>query len=93
MASKNCETRRAKWKAYSLETAREKNKAAYRPWTDELDEELTVMYCEGIAVGEIAKRLERTKGSIISRVKKLEWKNFMVNIFNNSENFYKATNI
>jgi F-box protein 18 (helicase) len=59
-------------KTYSVEAAREKNKAAYRPWTDELDKELTVMYCEGIAVGEIAKRLERTKGAIISRIKKLE---------------------
>ena len=59
-------------KAYSVEAAREKNKAAYRPWTDELDKELTVMYCEGVNVWDMAKRFGRTKGAIISRIKKLE---------------------
>lgn len=59
-------------KVYSLEVAKEKHKATYKPWTDELDKELTVMYCEGVNIWDIAKNLGRTKGAIISRIKKLE---------------------
>lgn len=59
-------------KGYSLEVAKEKHKAAQRPWTDELDNELTIMYCEGVDILEMSKKLERTKGAIISRIKKLE---------------------
>ena len=42
------------------------------PWTSEQDDELTVMYCEGINVRDIAKHLKRNTGGIISRIKKLE---------------------
>jgi F-box protein 18 (helicase) len=59
-------------KTYSVEEAREKYKAAYGRWTDQLDTELTVMYCEGVNIRDIAKQLGRTKGAIISRIKKLE---------------------
>jgi len=61
-----------KEKAYSVEKKREKYKGAYRPWTVELDEELTDMYREGASVGEISAHFERTKGAILSRIKKLE---------------------
>lgn len=59
-------------KTYSLETIREKHKVAYKPWTDELDTKLTTMYCEGVSISEMAKLSGRTKGAIISRIKKLE---------------------
>lgn len=62
----------SKEKAYSVEKIREKYNGAYRPWTTELDDELTVMYCEGVNVRDISKHFERTKGSIRSRIKKLE---------------------
>jgi superfamily I DNA/RNA helicase len=59
-------------KSFSVEEARKKHKGAYRPWTTQLDDELTVMYCEGVNIKDISKHFERTKGSISSRIKKLE---------------------
>ena len=59
-------------KAYSYEEVREKHKDAYKPWTSNLDEELTVMYCEGVNVRDMAIHFGRTKGAIRSRIKKLE---------------------
>lgn len=59
-------------KAYSFDQIREKHKDAYRPWTSDLDEELTVMYCEGVNVRDLAIHFGRTKGAIRSRIKKLE---------------------
>ncbi len=62
----------AKEKATSIKKIKEKYNGAYRPWTTELDDELTVMYCEGVNVQDISKHFERTKGAIRSRIKKLE---------------------
>lgn len=59
-------------KKYSVEEKRTKYKAAYQPWTEELDDELTVMYCEFVNIKDIAKHFGRTKGAIRSRIKKLE---------------------
>lgn len=59
-------------KAYSYEEVRTKHKDAYKPWTPELDNELTVMYCEGVNVKDMAKHFGRTRGAITSRIKKLE---------------------
>lgn len=59
-------------KAYSIEEIRKKHSGAYTPWTTELDNELTVMYCEGINVRDLSKHFQRTKGAIRSRIKKLE---------------------
>lgn len=47
-------------------------KNANTPWTSELDDELTVMYCEGINTRDMAKHFKRTIGGIKSRIKKLE---------------------
>lgn len=59
-------------KTYSVEEVRTRHKDAYRPWTQELDDELTVMYCEGVNVKDLAKHFGRTKGAIRSRIRKLE---------------------
>jgi F-box protein 18 (helicase) len=59
-------------KAYSVDEVRTKHKDAYKPWTQELDDELIEMYCGGINVKDIAKHFGRTKGAIQSRIKKLE---------------------
>ncbi len=59
-------------KAYSVAEARNKHHGAYMPWTEALDEELTVMYCEGINAKDMAKHFGRTRGAIRSRIKKLE---------------------
>lgn len=57
---------------YSYENIRLKYKDAYKPWTTELDDELTVMYCEGVHVKDMAKHFGRSRGAIRSRIKKLE---------------------
>jgi superfamily I DNA/RNA helicase len=61
-------------KSYSVEDVRKKHPDAYQPWAIKLDDELTVMYCEGISVKDMAKHFGRTKGAIESRIKKLELK-------------------
>jgi F-box protein, helicase, 18 len=61
-----------KEKAYSVESLRSKHKDAYKPWSAELDQELTAMYGRGCTIQEIAEHFGRTKGSIWSRVRKLE---------------------
>jgi len=63
-----------KEKAYSVEKMREKHKGAYSSWTTELDDELTVMYCEGVKTRDLSSHFGRTKGAIYSRIKKLELK-------------------
>jgi superfamily I DNA/RNA helicase len=59
-------------KSYSVNEVRENYGDAYRPWTIEMDDELTVMYCEGVTEKDMAKHFGRTKGAIKSRIKKLE---------------------
>lgn len=59
-------------KPYSYTAAGEKDKGAYKPWTEELDMELTIMFCEGAPVNDMVKRFGRTKGAIRWRIKKLE---------------------
>ena len=59
-----------------IKTARQKQKKqpqnAYTPWTEEDDEELTVMYCEGRSLNEMANNFNRSKNAIRSRIRKLE---------------------
>ncbi len=59
-------------KAYSVHEIRTTYKDAYKKWTPELDDELTVMFCEGVNAKDIAKHFGRTKGAILSRINKLE---------------------
>jgi superfamily I DNA/RNA helicase len=59
-------------KKQSFEEVRKTHKDAYMPWTEKLDYELTVMFCEGVNVRDMANHFGRTKGAIKSRIKKLE---------------------
>lgn len=61
-------------KASAVNNVLEKHKGAYKPWTHELDEELTVMFNKGVKVPEMALHFERTRGGIRSRIKKLQLK-------------------
>jgi len=63
-----------KEKAYLVEETRKNHKDAYTPWTTELDDEITVMYCEGVSVKDMAVHFGRTDGAIRSRIKRLELK-------------------
>lgn len=60
------------YKSHSFAEVRKKHNHAYLPWSDELDDELTIMFCEGIHVKDLAKHFGRTRGAIRSRIKKLE---------------------
>jgi superfamily I DNA/RNA helicase len=51
--------------------AKEKSPSAYKPWSKELDEELEAMFDNGRTYQEMAVEFERTKGSIIARLRKL----------------------
>lgn len=59
-------------KTYNVNELRKTNKAAYQPWTEEEDSELTHMYCEGVNLNDMVLHFGRTKGAIASRIKKLE---------------------
>ena len=60
-----------KEKAYSVIDVREKFGGAYQPWTNDLDEELTSMFYDGVNAKDLAKHFGRTKGAIDSRLMKL----------------------
>ena len=47
---------------------------AYMPWTNEDDEKLEGLYCEGKTVKELALIFERKEGAIESRIEKLSLK-------------------
>jgi len=61
-----------KEKSWSVAESREKNKQQYMPWTAELDQELTEMYCNGIHEKDLCKHFGRSKSAIKARIKKLE---------------------
>ena len=51
---------------------RQQHPGAYSPWTQEQDQELTAMYCEGVSLYKLSKHFGRTTGAILARIKKLE---------------------
>ncbi len=55
-----------------LTEKRRKHPGAYRKWTDEQDLDLTLKFCEGWPVDQLARHFERTPGAIRSRIQKLE---------------------
>ena len=59
-------------KAYTVAEARTRHAEPYQAWTEALDQELTVMYCEGATTREMAEHFGRNRGAIQSRIKKLE---------------------
>lgn len=56
----------------SIDSIKKTHKEAYKPWTEILDDELTVLYCEGSTTKSLARHFGRTEGAIRSRIKKLE---------------------
>jgi hypothetical protein len=62
-------------KQYTYDEVREKNKKAYKPWTMELDNELTNMFYDGRNIKKIAEHFGRSIGAIESRIRKLGLEN------------------
>ena len=60
-------------KAYYIDKVRTVYKEAYKVWTKELDDELSVLYNEGVSIKDLAKHFGRTKGAIRARINKLEF--------------------
>ncbi|MCB9223642.1 MAG: phospholipase D family protein [Crocinitomicaceae bacterium] len=42
------------------------------PWTEELDQQLEMLFCEGKSIKEMMEHFERSNGAIRSRIEKLE---------------------
>jgi len=61
-------------KAYSVDEIRKTNPKAYARWTEEDDNRLELLYCEGKSTAELSKIFERNRGAVTSRIKKLELK-------------------
>lgn len=59
-------------KSYSVHAVRKKHESPNKPWTEEEDETLTLMYLKGTGLREIARVLGRTAGAIQGRIRKLE---------------------
>jgi len=68
------EKMRTNEKSYSVEEKRKTNPNAYQPWTDEDDNRLELLYCEGKSTKELSELFGRNNGAIRSRIKKLELK-------------------
>ena len=58
--------------AYSVYACRQEYPNAYAPWSQEDDDALTRMWCEGATIEELAGHFQRKPGGIVSRIKKLE---------------------
>ena len=59
-------------KSYSYEEKRCIHPNAYKRWTVEDDEQLEKLYCEDASIESLSEIFGRNKGSIYSRIKKLE---------------------
>lgn len=70
-AKKKSITKSVPVKANTVIRNREINKDAYKPWTQDQDDELKDFYDNGTSISKIAAHFGRTKGAIISRLKKL----------------------
>jgi hypothetical protein len=57
---------------YSVYACQQEYPNAYQPWSEDDDWTLTKMWCEGVAVKELADHFQRKPGAILSRIKKLE---------------------
>ncbi|MEJ8769860.1 hypothetical protein [Prevotella sp. HCN-7019] len=58
-------------KSYTLEERREKHSNAYMSWNDESDKVLCRMFDEGNTIDSLSEFFKRSKGTIISRLKKI----------------------
>ncbi|MFT3822268.1 MAG: 3'-5' exonuclease [Chitinophagaceae bacterium] len=58
-------------KTYSVWDRRTVDKDAYKPWTSDQDELLKELYDDGWSIGDLTTHFKRTKGAIVSRLKKL----------------------
>jgi len=58
-------------KAYDVAAIRQEHRETYAPWTEKMDKELKVFFKNDVSLKDIAKHFGRTKGAVVSRIKKL----------------------
>lgn len=58
--------------AVAKKDTKNKNSAAYMPWTDDLDDELMNMYHDNLPIKTMAEHFGRSYGAIKARIEKLE---------------------
>ncbi len=61
-------------KSYSLDDKRKAHQNAYKPWTEQDDHRLELLYCEGKTIKEVSEIFNRNPGAIRSRIEKLDLK-------------------
>jgi hypothetical protein len=63
-----------KQKSYTLDEKRINHPNAYLKWTEQDDEKLEILFCEGKTIRELSEYFGRNNGAIRSRIEKLELK-------------------
>lgn len=58
-------------KSYSVKEFRTRHREAYKPWTEDVDLELSQLFIKGTKIKELSSHFGRTGGAIRSRIKKL----------------------
>lgn len=56
----------------SMKKIKTESKGAFTPWSREEDDELINLFLDGVAVGDMAVKLNRSKGAIRARIRKME---------------------
>jgi hypothetical protein len=74
ITSKFNELKQQKSKTYTFTEKREKHNNAYAKWSQENDNQLERLFCEGKTVSQLSKIFGRNEGAIKSRINKLELK-------------------
>ncbi len=55
-----------------IKQIKKESKEAYKPWTRKDDDEMLNLFFDGVSVANIAIKLNRTKGSIRAKIRKME---------------------
>ncbi len=63
-------------KSYSVEEFRTRHCDAYKPWTEDVDMELSQLFIKGTKIKELSSHFGRTSGAIRSRINKLNLREF-----------------
>jgi hypothetical protein len=58
-------------RAYTVEEKRKTHPNAYKPWTDQEEEDLAARCAQGVLLAELAQEFGRNKGAIASRLMKI----------------------
>ncbi len=55
-----------------IKQIKKESKEAYKPWTRKDDDDMINLFFDGVSVGNMASKLNRTKGAIRARIRKME---------------------